>query len=201
MCTGLYPPSHGVHGAVRTAMGEEGYARCSLRPPHVQVHFSLCLLLYCCFPRCGGCFEPIPSRPALKLFSGHLCHDKLCLDTSTWSFSCATWGCVCGLRFCSPSATGGAVFWGTFTHTGSKGSMQGAAGSGSGDVVSCLPSFLQHVTSHAACVSEGRDGVLGSAQGAHQEPLPWKSLGCCVWAAKPCTLEDLLLPLLMTACC
>lgn len=135
--------------------------------PRVQVHFSLCLLLYWCFLRCGGCFEPIPSRPALKVSSGHLCCDKFRLDISTWSFSCAIWGCVSGLRFCSPSAIGSAM-------------SCGAEGP------------------HDELWDWGQcwDAVLGAAWGAHQEPLLWKTLRCCVWAAEPYMPEDLLLPLL-----
>lgn len=90
-------------GAVHTAMGEEGCARCFLQPPrHAQFHFSLCLLLCCCFLQCGGFLEPIPSCPASKLFSDHLCCDSHHLDTSTWSFSCVIWGCVSRLRFLQP---------------------------------------------------------------------------------------------------
>lgn len=56
-------------------------------------------------------------------------------------------------------------------------------------------------TPHAACGAEGRDAVLGSAWGARREPLIWRSLRSCVWAAKPCVPEDLLLPLLVAAPC
>lgn len=84
----------------------------------------------CCLLQRGGCFKPVPSPAALKLFSGCLCHDNL--DSSTQSFSSAVWGCVNGLRFSSPSATGALV----------QRLPAQAVELGTGGTLSCLPSSV-----------------------------------------------------------
>lgn len=192
---GLCVPPRCVYGVVCTAVDEKRCARCSLQPPYAQVCFNLS----CCFTvtSCNVVVVLNQFSPAQKLFSGHLCCDNHCLYTSTLSFSCATQGCVSGLRFLQLFSCRQHYVLGIFGASSEQRVPGTCCGMREGTHTE-LPAILL-CSPPAACMSDSRGAVLG---------LPREHISCCCPGrasgsvfGQQSTTDDPLLHLLTTACC
>lgn len=135
--------------------------------------------------------------PALKLFSGHLCCDNHCLYTSTLIFSCATQGCVSGLRFLQLFSCRQRYVLGIFGASseqrvpGTCCGMREGTHTESPAILLCSPP--------AACMSDSRGAVLGLPREHIRSCCPGRASGSVF--GQQSTTDNPLLHLLTTARC